>query len=355
MLGIALRNVFRASLVSAFLFLLFGIAFLVAALDFPFIETGRRILEENVPLSETQAVNGTVSVQFQAVEEGHYEVYAHPAHASNWFEVIRTYVSISPGGPPINESYALRIHFSEWSGSIYGLRPGTYYVVVDYNLTGGNLEYSLYLCVYHSYRIPDPYHNVAYAFFALSLTSVVISGASWFVLKRRTPDFTTGLRIGLVISFLCSLLAFLSTALPWYAYINYESPEYPYIVEAYSLQNLIDFGLNICSVGRGWFIQLAWWLIVIGGTLALSSSTIGSFEKKEASRVTHGLLASSLLILLSPITISLGFLYYGVPLYGIAGVYPYRYVGFLYYGFFAAVIAGILMMTTSILTLQKKK
>jgi hypothetical protein len=220
-------------------------------------------------------------------------------------------------------------------------------------LTGGNLEYGLYLCVYHSYRIPDPYHNVAYAFFAASLISIIISGASWFVLKRRTHDFTMGLRIGFVISFLSALLAFLSTALPWYTYMFYESSERPLIM-VYSLQNLIDFGLNspfVPSVGRGWFIQLAWGLLLLGGVLALASSIIGLFEKKVTDLATRGLLAaSSLLILLSPMILSLGFLNCGIPLYGVAGVYPYRYVGFLSYGFFSAVIAGILVLTTSILT-----
>jgi hypothetical protein len=155
-----------------------------------------------------------VIAPFQAVEVGDYEVDAHPSSKGNWFEVVRTYISISPGGPPINESYASYVYFGEIFDVVYDLNPNTYYVVVDYNLTGGNLEYGLYLCVYHSYRIPDPYHNVAYAFFAASLISIIISGASWFVLKRRTPDFTMGLKIGFVISFLSlpsSLQPFLGT------------------------------------------------------------------------------------------------------------------------------------------------
>jgi hypothetical protein len=358
MLSFELKDVLRVSLGLTFVFFLCGTGFLVAALDFPVMETGSRILEKSIPISWTAGVNGQVSVPFQAVEGGDYEVDAHPSPNGNWFEVVRTYISISSSGPPINESYALYINFDKRDAVVYGLKPGNYYVVVDYNLTSGNLEYGLYVCVYHSYRIPDPYHNVAYAFFAASLISVIISGASWFVLKRRTPDFTLGLRIGFVISFFSALLALVSTALPWYSYMFYESPTYPSLIMECTLQNLIDFGLP--SVGRAWFIQLAWVFIVIGCALALVSSVIGLFEKKATVLAARRLLAAaSLLTLLSPTILLLGFLNYGIPLYGIASVYPHRYidryVGFLSYGFFSDIIAGILMLTAVILTTSENK
>jgi len=356
MLSIELKDVLRVSLGLAFVFLLCGTGFLVAALDFPVMETGSRILEESIPISQTTGADGQVSIPFQAVEWGYYEVGVHPN--KNWFEVVTTYISTSLGGSPINESYASYFHFDPYFCVVYDLKPNTYYVVVDYNLTSGNLEYGLALYVYHSYRIPDPYHNVAYASFAASLISVIIGGASWFVLKRRTPDFTMELRIGFVISFLSAILAFVSTAIPWYIYMFYESPTRPLIME-YSLQKLIDIGLNppfVPSVGRGWFIQLAWGFIVIGGILALAISTIGLFEKKATGLATRRLLAAaSLLTLLSPTILLLGFLNYGIPFYGVAGVYPYRYAGFLSYGFFSAVIAGILMLTTHLNHFRKQK
>jgi hypothetical protein len=42
----------------AFVFLLCGTGFLVAALDFPVMETGSRIIEETIPISQTSVVNG---------------------------------------------------------------------------------------------------------------------------------------------------------------------------------------------------------------------------------------------------------------------------------------------------------
>jgi hypothetical protein len=62
------------------------------------METGRIIVEETIPIIQTSGGNGQVNVPSQAVEVG-YEIVAQPSSKGNWFEVVRTYVSISPGGP----------------------------------------------------------------------------------------------------------------------------------------------------------------------------------------------------------------------------------------------------------------
>jgi hypothetical protein len=78
MLSFELKDVLRVSLGLTFVFFLCGTGFLVAALDFPVMETGSRILEKSIPISWTAGVNGQVSVPFQAVEGGDYEVDASP-------------------------------------------------------------------------------------------------------------------------------------------------------------------------------------------------------------------------------------------------------------------------------------
>jgi hypothetical protein len=85
------------------------------------METGRIIVEETIPIIQTSGGNGQVNVPFQAVEVGDYEIVAQPSSKGNWFEVVRTYVSISPGGPPVNESYALHINFGKRDARIYVL------------------------------------------------------------------------------------------------------------------------------------------------------------------------------------------------------------------------------------------
>jgi hypothetical protein len=352
MSGIPIRQVFKVFSVLCVIFLLAGAFFLIAALNFPVIEVGKRILQETVPLSPTVTTNGTQSTQFQAKDEGYYEVSADPDPSKNDFMVVRTYVSTSPNGPLLNESYASYIYLSRDYAAIYDLKPGTYYVVADFNLTNGNIEYGLLFIVYHSYPVPDPYYGLAYAFFAASLASVVISGISWAVIKRRTHGLKLDLRIGSVISFLSALLALVSTALPWYAFTLGQFG--PFSPTVYSLQNMVDYGFNdpfVPSVGKAWYFQLALGFIVIGSLLALASSVATNvFREKRPSRIARALLAvSGMFVLLSPTILSFEFLNSGIPLYGIGGRSPYMYLGFLSYGFFFTIIAGILLLILSVL------
>lgn len=358
MTRITLRQTFDVFLALSIILPLVGTGALVYALNFPISFKGKRVYQETVPL--TMAMNGTRSVEFQAVDRGEYEISAHPDPWSRWFYMKSTYISTSSNGPPLNESYASYLHVRSDYAVVYDLKPGTYYLVAKFNLTLGESRwYNLWVGIYHSYPDPDPYQLrlPAYGLFATGLASVMISGVCWAKLKRRTPGIRLGLKVGSLISFVAALLAILSTALPWYAYSFYQRADGRSSTIRYAaLQDLVDYGLNSPfepAVGKASFLGVALGLVFIGGFLALVGSAAVNMYQGKGPNVL--LAVSGILTLLSPAIVSFGFLSSGIPLYGKGGISPYLFLGFLSYGFFCTIIAGILILIASVITPTSNK
>ena len=350
MSGVTLKQVFYRFEASSLILALVGTATLITGLNLPHEEIGRTVFQKTFPL--TVAMNGTFSEQLQIVD-GHYcEISAVPVSGGQYIDMLETYLSTAPSGSPLNDTYASYIRIQSDEAFFYNLKPGSYYVIAMFNLTQGlsEHEFDLRISVYQSFLRPDPYRLPSIALYFASFACAVISGASLIVIRRRSPKTEIGLKRGSVIAFVAVLVAFISTALPWYSW-SYNG-EFPL---TYSLQDLYEYGLGgfIPAVGKAWFIQAAPILLIIGALLGIAGVAFMNIYKGKAPNIIVGV--SGIMIVLSPIIFASGLISLGIPLYGQGGASPYSITAFLSYGFLCAVIAGLLTLTASILTPISRK